>query len=168
VRIKPDDVWAHAYYANALQLQGDKAGAVKLMQEAVRLKPNDPDAHLQLGVRLMAQPPGGAKLSDEDRDAALAEYRRAAALRPDWYLAHEEVGILLERKQDLDGALSEFTTACRLRPDLPFLHAHVARMLEKTGDRTGALAEYRKAVDLAPDNPMFKRDYQRLSRQMNQ
>ena len=167
LRLKPDDVWAHAYYAGALHLQGDKPGAVKLMREAVRLKPNDPDAHVQLGLRLMDAPPGGGKVSDEDRDAAIIEFRKAAELRPDWYLAHENLGLALERKQDFNGALEEYTTACHLRPDMPFLHVHVGKMLEKKGDRRAALEEYRKAHDLAPNNPAFQRDYERLSRQVD-
>jgi hypothetical protein len=40
--------------------------------------------------------------------------------------------------------------------------------LEKKGDRQGALEEFRAAYMLDPKNAAYKRDYERLLRQVNQ
>ena len=52
-----------------------------------------------------------------DLDGAIAEYRTALRLRPDYATAHHNLGDALRAKGDLDGAIAEYRTAVHLQPD---------------------------------------------------
>lgn len=68
------------------------------MREAIRLKPDDAEAHYNLGVALRAR---------ADLDGAITEYREAIRLKPDDAETHYNLGIALRAKGDLDGAIAE-------------------------------------------------------------
>ncbi len=157
LRANPDNVWALAYYATFLREQGDKEGAVKVLRDASRLKPDDPDLHYQLGLRLM---------DVSDHDGAIAEFHKAEDLRKEWYLPHRGLGQALEAKGDNDEALVEYREGLHIKPRNSFLNWRVGFLLEKRGDRHLALEHYRKASEIAPKNAAIRKDYERLLREM--
>jgi Flp pilus assembly protein TadD len=55
-------------------------------------------------------------------DAAIAEYRQASRLKPEFPEAHYNLGLALRHKGDLDEAIAEYRQALRLKAD--FLDAH--------------------------------------------
>ena len=158
LRAKPDNAWALVYYATCLREQGDKEGAVKVLRDAERLKPDDPNVHYQLGLRLM---------DVSDHDGAIAEFHKAEDHRQGWYLPHQGLGQALEAKGDNDKALAEYHEGLRIKPNNSFLHWRMGLLLEKRGNPRLALEQYRKASEIAPKNVAIRRDYERLSREMN-
>ncbi len=87
---------------------GDTPGARAALEEALRLRPDDPRALVALG-RLQL-------LDLSDPDAALATCRRAAAVAPTDPDAHYGLGQQLHFQGQIDAARAEFQEALRLRP----------------------------------------------------
>ena len=76
-------------------------------REALRLNPNDDEAHNNLGIAL------GNK---GDWDGEIAEEREALRLNPNNDVAHNNLGVALEQKGDRRGALEEYRAAYMLDP----------------------------------------------------
>jgi len=75
-----------------------------------------------------------------DVDGAIAEYREAIRLEPDYAEAHNDLGYVLYGKGDVDGAIAEYRAAIRLKPDLVLPHTNLGIALGRKGDVDGAIA----------------------------
>ncbi len=119
--------------------------AIAEYREALRLKPDWPDAHFGLGVEL-ARLPGG-------RAEAIAEYERAVQLRPVYVEAHNNLGVELARLPGRTAeAIAHFETALRLKPDFAEAHANLGDALAgMPGRETEAVAHYEAALKIKPD-----------------
>jgi VWFA-related protein len=133
--------------ANALLARGaaliesKPAEAVKLLQQALRLDPELPTLHYQLGLAFHA-------IGDE-ADAG-AELREAVGHTPDSADAHNYLGIVLFQMGDAKAALEEFRAAAKLAPEDPNAHFNLGEALARTGDGSSAVEELRVAAGLAP------------------
>ena len=124
--------------------QGKLEGAIAEYREAIRLKPDHPIAHTNLGLVLHRQ----GKLGE-----AIVEYREALRLNPEQPKAHVGLGALLcDAQRDFEGAVAEFREAIRLEPDDPEAHGNLGNALNLQGKLDEAIAEYREAVRLKPDH----------------
>ena len=85
-------------------------------------------------------------------DEAVACFRKALEIQPDYANAHSNLGNTLQAKGDLDGAISEYRTALRLKPDFAGAHYNLGNALDAKGDLDGAIAEFRTAIRLQPDH----------------
>ncbi len=133
----------HFSAGNALLAKHDVDGAIVEYREALRLKPDYPEAHATLAFALSGK---------RDLDSAIGEYREALRLKPDFAVAHNNLGGVLGKKGDWDGALTEFREAIRLQPNYALAHRNVGWALRNKGDMDGAIAEYREAARLKPDD----------------
>ena len=79
--------------------QGDDDGAIDAARTALRLDPNNPEAHYQLGF---------ARGAKNNLDGAITELREAVRLRPGDAHAHYFLGVALEEKGDLRAALEQY------------------------------------------------------------
>ena len=70
--------------------------------------PEIPDFHNNLGLCLSSQ---------WRHDEAIAEYRKALAIRPDYVQAHNNLGLGLQAIRDLAGAVASFRRAIELAPE---------------------------------------------------
>jgi VWFA-related protein len=133
---------AHDLLARGAQLIESKpADAVKLLQQAVRLDPELPTLHYQLGLAYHA-------IGDE-ADAE-AELREAVNRTPDSAPAHNYHGIALFQLGDAKAALEEFRAAAALAPKDPNAHFNLGEALARTGNSTAAVEQLRMAAGLAP------------------
>jgi Flp pilus assembly protein TadD len=139
--LRPDNPGAHLNLGNALNLQGDLAGAAAEYRQALALQPANFKAHNALGTVLYYQ---------GDLAGAIAEHRKALALKPEYASAHSNLGNALRAKGDLTGAIAEHRKALALQPDFPEVHTNLGAALRDQGDLTGAVAEHRKALALQP------------------
>lgn len=171
-------------HVDALHLLGliarqrrDHRRAVELIGEALRLKPDNPTACVNLGKtqREMGRPEAGLASHEQalalspdlvealcGRAACLADlgrtpeavesYGRAIAVRPDLFEALNNRGNLLQAQGRLDEALADYDRALAARPDLlPALNNRGA-VLRKLGRMEEALASFDRAVALRPDS----------------
>ena len=86
-----------------------------------------------------------------DLAGAIAEYRKAIALKPDYAEAHYNLGNALRDQGDLPGAVAAYRKAIALKPDYAEAHNNLGNALRDQGDLAGAVAAYRKAIALKPD-----------------
>ena len=103
----------------------------------------DPEAHYRKGETLRAQ---------NNFKGALAEYREAIRLKPDYAAAHASAGFAFRDKGDLENAVAEFREVVRLNPKEPAAHDVLGLSLFKKGDLDGAAAEFREAIRLDPQD----------------
>jgi tetratricopeptide (TPR) repeat protein len=128
--------------------------ALKLLQEAKRLEPQDAYVYYALGACHLA-------LSDFPKAAACLD--TSIALWPKFYRSHYlRAGARLELKEH-DGALADFDEAIRLRPD--YLPAYLDRALARAArkDHAGAVADVTHALEAGgpPTRLYFLRAYLR-------
>ncbi len=103
--------------------------AIAELTEALRLKPDYPEAHYNLGGTLMTR---------GQFDDAIAHYTEALRLKPDFAEAHNNLGVAFAAVGNLQGALTHCTEALRLKPDYPDAR-------ENLNDITGRLREPRSS-----------------------
>jgi tetratricopeptide (TPR) repeat protein len=113
--------------------------ALEEFGEAVRLDPNNPEAHYWTGrvhLKLMRY---------ED---ALYDFRTAARLKPDYREAHDHLGWLYERKKSYDEALFHLSRSIQLDQGNAWAYYHRAVVLYRRGEVREALGDARKACEL--------------------
>ena len=85
----------------------------------------------------------GVALYDKgDLDAAIAEYREALHLKPDYADAHLNLGIALKAKGGLDGAIAAYRQALDLQPNEPKAHYNLGIALAARGNKDEAAREF--------------------------
>jgi tetratricopeptide (TPR) repeat protein len=127
--------------------------AIKAYSQAAREFPEDPEAHLGLGLAL---------LRAGRHEEAYRVYTRAHQLAPDDPVPLEKSADILERmgrlkeaaqqyvkvsevylgQRDLDKAIGNWERATQLTPGLVSIHAKLAQAYERVGDTRKAVREY--------------------------
>ena len=123
VEKSPDSPRAHANLAYAYIRRGDNDMAMKEFVEALRLNPKDAGLHNDVATFYYGQ-----------NDFARAEYHLKAAIsiRPDYYLAYSNLGLLYERLGRPGEAIPLYQKALRLRPDFVTAQTRLKRVLMAT------------------------------------
>jgi protein O-GlcNAc transferase len=78
-------------------------------------------------------------------------------LKPDFALAHFNLGHCLMRLGDRDGAIAAFRSAVSCKPDYADAHLNLGDLLLRTGQSAEALAHLRDAAQLDPRDPRAKK-----------
>src|SRR5262249_39768196 len=87
-----------------------------------------------------------------DWEGAIASWKEAIAIKPDYAVAHYNLGRALVRKGQLDEAIAAYREALRLKPDFPEAHCNLGHALREAGRFAEAL-------------PPLQRGHERGSRQ---
>ena len=85
-----------------------------------------------------------------DLPGAVASYREAIRLKPDYAGSHTNLALALDNSGDRPGAIAEYREAIRLKPAAE-AHYNLGNALRTSGDLPGAVASYREAIRLKPD-----------------
>jgi tetratricopeptide (TPR) repeat protein len=120
--------------------------AVLCFEQALRVKPDDAEAHNNLGNAL-SQIPG--RLSD-----AIAEFQTALRINPQAAETHYNLGnALLQIPGRLPDAIAEFQTALRLKPDYADAHNSLGNaLLNLPGRWSDAISQFEAALRISPDS----------------
>lgn len=119
------------------------ADSETLFRRAQAVTRPNPVSHNNLGVAL---------LSRGDREAALAQFRKALELDPGYARAITNVGLVLSEEGRHAEAVSRHREAIALKPRHPGGHMNLAVALAKLGRAEEAEAEYREVLRLDPDS----------------
>ena len=138
---RPSFLEGHIHMADFAMEQGDYAGAVRHLTQALALEPEHPAVHSKLGTSLLS-------LGQTDR--AVLHYRRTLEVRPDQPEAHNNLGIALKARGDAAAAARYYREALAIRPDYAEAHNHLGLALESLGQQDEAMAHYRQAVKADP------------------
>lgn len=128
-------------YAGILNLQGKFPAALKTMQRAVELRPQDA---LYLNTLGAIQGDGG------DPDSAIATLQRACKLHPGLAVAWFNLGTMLVRCVRNEEAIEALKHAVALEPDHMEARALLGDMLRVGGRIQESAAEYRKVLAERP------------------
>ena len=86
------------------------------------------------------------------RDAEML-YRDTIAKNPNAWMAHNNLGVLLEQDGSVATAMTHYATALRIKPDYAIAHLNIAEVLALQGKFDEAIAHSLEALRLKPDNP---------------
>jgi tetratricopeptide (TPR) repeat protein len=116
--------------------------AIEWLGRALRLNPDIPEAHNNLGV-VLAQ---GGRLRE-----AVTSFRQATRLKPDFAEAHNNLGNALRDLGQMEAAQVSLEEALRLRPGYAEAHHNLGVVHAQAGRLAEAAAAFRAALHLKPD-----------------
>jgi tetratricopeptide (TPR) repeat protein len=118
-----------------------KSEAIDAKKRAVKLVPQDAEAHYNLGITLQ----------ELDRlEEAEASYRQATALKPGYFKAHNNLGNVLKILDRLEEAEVSLRQAIKFKPDFAEPHNNLGITLGGLGRLEEAKESYRQAIALKP------------------
>ena len=158
---KPDYAEAHNNLGLALAGRGQVDEAIAHYRKALEIKPDYAEAHNNLGRRLGAAAGGSTRRSPITRrpwksspttprptttsasllagrgriDEAIAHYRKALEIKPDYAEAHYNLGDVLAGRGQIDEAIAHYRKALEIKPDYAEAHSTSAT-LWPAADRT--------------------------------
>jgi tetratricopeptide (TPR) repeat protein len=126
----------------ALLDEGKFDDAIHQFQEALRLEPDNIQAHHNLGLAF-------DKLGQTDE--AIRQYQEVIRLAPDHADTHNNLGAAFEKRGQIEEAIRQYREALRLDPDYALAHNNLGSALEKQGQSDEAIRHYQSAIRLKPD-----------------
>ena len=131
---------------------GQAVAALKLIDSAVLLEPENPVFHMSLGAMLRSQ---------NRLDEAEVACRKSIELDPNSPDAHNNLGNVLKEVEDQEGALTAYETVLFLQPDHVMASLNLAALYREKGDtglafdvlggieaQVGGTAEFRNEMGL--------------------
>ena len=133
---------AHNNLAEALANSGRAAEAIPHLEQALRLRPDFPEAENNLGddLRQLGRP-----------QEALAHFEHALRLQPAFAEAHNNRGVALMMTGRATEGMAEFTEALRLKPGYAMARFNLGLARADAGRPDQAIADFAAAVRLDPD-----------------
>lgn len=95
---------------------------------------------------------GNAYLRKNQLNEAMAEYKKAIEINPDFFEAHRALGNMYVDRCQYDKALAEFEEAARIMPDNSDIHNEMGILYKNQGNLDKALYEYSLALQYNPYN----------------
>lgn len=132
---------AHTNLGFALAEAQSSARAEAAYREALRLKPDYPNARNYLGALLVEL---------RRPEEAEIELRAALAVRPRFAEAHNSLGLALAAQGKTQSAIASFTEAVRLAPEFGQARNNLGIALAGEGRSAEALAEFEASVRYQP------------------
>jgi tetratricopeptide (TPR) repeat protein len=175
IRVQGDHAEAHNELAISLLRQNRFDAAIAALQQALALKPDfslaRDNLHVAFTLKLrspQATPPvapspqlaqqaaahnqqGLTLLERGQFAAAIAAFRQAVLLQPDWAETWCNLGSALRGQGDLHEAIDCYWRALEICPDLPELYNNLGVALQEEGELERAAACYHRALSLKPD-----------------
>jgi protein O-GlcNAc transferase len=94
----------------------------------------------------------GLALAQQNRtDEAVAQFRAALQLKPDFVEAHHNLGSALIQQGQLDEGIEQFNEAIRINPNSAETHFSLGMILTRLGKFDEAIAHFNEALRIKPD-----------------
>jgi protein O-mannosyl-transferase len=119
---------------------GHTQEAIKLLEHALRIKPDSDDAHRNLGNAL-------AKV--QRLPEAIEQFKQAIRFRSDSSLTHMNYGSALDKAGRKQEAIAQYRQALRLDPDSISIYNNLALLYVGMRQPDDAIAAAQKALDIA-------------------
>ncbi len=142
-RLEPDNADAHALMGLIAAQQGNRERAVFHLQSAADRAPRAPGVQNNLGVAYR----------DCGRfDEAIACFRRAIELQPDYAVAHLNLGEAHRAQGDAKAAIACYRQALAMDPRLAAVHVAWGILLRARGELPDAVKHFRQALEFQDDH----------------
>ncbi len=138
---EPDHLDALNLAATITYRTGNSDRTISLLKAVAALRPNDAEAHINLGDVLRWT---------QRAEEAVAAYRRALEIAPGLAEAHHSLGLAQERLGRFDEAGAAYRRALEIRPDHAEAHNNYGAILQADGKPDEAAAAYRRALGIDP------------------
>ena len=94
----------------------------------------------------------GNVLNEEgEAEAAIASYRKAMEVKPDFSGAYLNLGNVLKGAGEVEEAIASYRKAIEVKPDFVEAYLNLGNVLKEAGEVEEAIASYRKAIEVKPD-----------------
>lgn len=80
----------------------------------------------------------------------------ALRIKPDYAVAHYDLGLLLHHMHNYDGAIVEYRKCIALDPTFADAHNNLGTTYNTKGDTVSAIREFREAKRLNPNDPAIR------------
>lgn len=127
--VQPILAEAEAKYQEKIQIEA--------YLEAIKIDPNDADAHYNLGIALGNQ---------GKYEEAITSYLEAIKIDSNYAIAHNNIGAMLEAQGKLEEATTSYRTAIKIDPDLVIAHYNLGASLGNQGKHEEEIASYREVI----------------------
>jgi tetratricopeptide (TPR) repeat protein len=84
-------------------------------------------------------------------DEAIACYKKALKIKPDYAEAYNNMGVALQDKGDSEAAIKSYKQALKIKPDYAEAYNNMGNALKDKGDLEAAIESYKKALKTKPD-----------------
>ena len=167
---RPKDPQAWRDLSTAFQTEGDTAGAIEALNQAITLKPRSPDAYRELaGLHLTRASEYQQQLQQAQVTAA---FRAPGAAFPSLTTksgqatitdpldnaistgATDDLSTLYQQaSSEAAAAVTAYTRLAAMQPNDPNVQLELAQAAQQVGDSTTAIAAYQRFLKLSPDDP---------------
>ena len=130
--------------ALALEAAGRSDEAESQLREALRVEPEFPESHVNLGLILLRQ---------GHTAEARAQFEAALRLDPQSMSARTNLGLVLSNDGQFAAAEEQLTRAVAMNPRVPGPYASLGIVLAKRGQDDQAARRFQQALTLAPNDP---------------
>lgn len=155
--LNPGYVATYQQLASIYNSLGDTPSAIEFSERGLRRFPNDATLLYQRGRSFQqAQQP----------DSALLCYRKVVAIRPQFFEASFNAGLLSFRQNDLTGALQFFEQVLKYNPRVPLLNFYIGQCFEYLGNAEKALEFYTLALETDPSDFRAANGHARMKRRL--
>ena len=107
---------------------------------------------------------GAANVGLMQFDAAIANYKQAIRIKPDYAEAYYNMGIALGSKGEVKAAINSYKQALQINPDYAEAYNNMGMTLHSEGDPQAAIGCYSKAVSI---NPNYAEAYNNMGNVLN-
>jgi tetratricopeptide (TPR) repeat protein len=129
IKVDPNYLFAQWNLAYALEHQAKLDQALVHYRAAIECtKDRQQLAILHTSVGNILKQMAGA---DGNLDGAIAEYRRALGSDPDYYWAHNNLGLIWDAQGKIEEAIAEFRSATKIYPEMEDMKDNLVRVLRK-------------------------------------
>jgi tetratricopeptide (TPR) repeat protein len=140
--LNPNLVDSHAAMAVVLQQTGDNQGAFKEFSSALAIDPSDPRT-------LVWEAQLYAKLNRwQDAERTL---RRVLAVRPNYWVAYNELGVAFNSQGKYSDAIDQFKSACVAAPGSSMAFSNLGTVFMQLGHFPEAVEYLKKSLSLKPN-----------------
>jgi protein O-mannosyl-transferase len=152
LRLRPDFAYVGYYTLARAQVKEGKSDlAIQNLTEAVRVKPDYPEAYYSRGITLLNS--GSSQTAEPDLRAAL-QYGLSVEYSAN---AHNALGLILAQKDDVKGATEQFEQAIAIQPASVDAQRNLALALLHQDRIAEAIARLMQALSVTNNDPGLNR-----------